>query len=771
MRCPAHVRIFVIAVFVATLFSGCSRDPNVRKQKYLESGDRYFAKGKYREAAIQYSNALQVDPRFPAAHYQLGETYLKLGDIGRAFQELSRTIDLAPDDYRARIDVANLLVAARNPDGSTNDEYLKQARVHLDLLLLKQPENPEVLQAWADYYGAQNNLAAAMVEMQKAVAADPNRSESYLDLALLQLRANFPDQAELNLKKAAELDPKAMNAQLALGGFYQSRNRMPEAEQQFEHAIQVAPKDPAPREALVRLYMTEGKKADAENLLKQAKKDLGDTSEGYRMLGDFYFADGEVDKALAEYASLYHDHPRDLQVKKNYVQLLILKGGLDEASKLNNEILKSNPHDAEALIYRGQIQVRQNDAAGAVDSLQQALKNDPNNAIAHYHLGLAFDLQRNDARAESEWREAIRLRPDLIDAQRALAALEMRSGDFDALTQTGQQIVTAAPYTGDGYILRAVGEMNRQKYSDAQQDLTKVMGLVPASPVPYVQMGNLYLLQKQYGEAIKFYQQALDKDSASTEALQGIMNTYLAEKQVDQAIAAARAQIAKSPGVGGFYDLLGTALFQKKELSNAESAFNKAIELDKNNSDALLKLGQVQAAEGSASQALVTYQQSIKDHPREIGFYILAGELYESQKNWDQAKTMYQKALEIQPDNALASNNLAYVLLQQGGNVDVALAMAQTARRGMPESSNAADTLGWAYFQKGVYQSAIQMFQESVRLNEKRGAADDPVVHYHLALAYEKLNQTAQARQQLERVLKINPNNAEARKALSELRG
>ena len=771
MRCSAQVRLFLIAFFIAALFSGCSRDPNVRKQKYLESGDRYFAKEKYREAAIQYSNALQVDPRFAAAHYQLGETYLKLGDVARAFQELSRTIDLAPDNYRARIDVANLLVAARNPDGSTNDEYLKQARVHLDLLLLKQPDNPAVLQAWADYYGAENNLAAAMVEMQKAVAADPNRSESYLDLALLQLRANLPDQAELNFKKAANLAPTAMNAQLALGSFYQSRNRLPEAEQQFQHAIQVAPKDPAPREALVRLYMTEGKKADAENLLKQAKKDLGDTSEGYRMLGDFYFADGQLDKALAEYASLYSDHPKDPQVKKNYVQLLILKGRLDEAGKLNNEILKSNPHDVEGLIYRGQIQVRQNDAAGAVDSLQQALRDDPSNAIAHYHLGLAFDLQRNDARAESEWREAVRLRPDLMDAQRALAALEMRSGDFDALTQTGQQIVTAAPYAADGYILRAVGEMNRQKYSDAQQDLTKVMGLVPSSVVPYVQMGNLYQLQKQYREAIKFYQQALDKDSASSEALQGMMNTYIAEKQVDEAIAAARTQIAKSPRVGGFYDLLGTALFQKKELKDAESAFNKAIELDKNNSDALLKLGQVQAAEGSASQALATYQQSIKDHPREIGFYILAGELYESQKDWEQAKTMYQKALEIQPDNALASNNLAYVLLQQGGNVDVALAMAQTARRGMPESSNAADTLGWAYFQKGVYQSAIQMFQESLRLNEKRGAADDPTVHYHLALAYEKLNQTSQARQQLERVLKINPNNAEARKALSDLRG
>jgi cellulose synthase operon protein C len=765
------VRLCLVGFLITALFTGCSRDPNVRKQKYLESGDRYFAQGKYREAAIQYANAVQIDSRFAQAHYQLGQTYLKLGDSGHAFQELSRTVELAPDNYRAHIDLANLLVTARNPDGSSNQDYLRQARVHLDLLHQKQPQNPEVFEAWADYYAAQSNVAAALQEMQKAIAVDPNRSESYLNLALLQLRSNQLDQAEASFKKAADLDPKAMNAQLALGGFYQSRNRIPEAEQQFKHAIELAPKDPSPREALVRLYMSEGKKSEAEALLKQAKIDLSNNSEGYRMLGDFYFANGDLDKATAEYASLYSDHSRDMQVKRNYVQLLILKNQLPEATKLNNELLKTNPHDVDALIYRAQIDLRQSDASGAVDALQQALSNDPSNAVAHYHLGLAFDMQHNDARAESEWREAVRLRPGLADAQRSLAALEMRRGDMNALSQTAEQIITSAPQAPDGYLMRALAEMNRQKYSDAEQDLTKVMGMAPRSAAPYVQMGNLHGMEKQYPEAIKFYQEALDKDPASTEALQGIMNVYLLQKQPDQAVAAARTQIAKSPTAGAFYDLLGTVLFQRKDLSGADAAFHKAIDLDKNNSDALLKLGQVQAAEGSVDQAIALYQQSIKDHPREIAFYILAGEMYESRNDWNNAKAMYQKALEVQPDNPLASNNLAYVMLQQGGNVDVALAMAQTARRGMPDSSNAADTLGWAYFQKGVYKSAIDLFQESIRLNEKRGAADDPTVHYHLALAYQKANQPAQARQQLERVLKLNPNNSDARKALSELRG
>ena len=633
-----------------------------------------------------------------------------------------------------------------------------------------QPNSADTREAWANFYAGEDNLAAAMQEIQQAITLDPNRSESYLLLAILQLRSKQPDQlsqAEANFKKATEVDPKAMNAQLALGGFYQSRNRLPDAERQYKHAIEIDPKNPDPRAALVRLLMQEGKKDEIEAFLKQTKKDLSDNPEGYRMLGDFYYAAGDLDKAATEYASLYSDHPQNIQIKKNYIQILILKNRLDEATKLNDELLKSNAHDVEALVFKGQVQMRKNDTGGAVDSLQNALRNDPDNAIAHYQLGLAFIQQNNEARAESEWREAVRISPGLTDAQRALAALEVRHGDVDALLQTAQQIISAQPYAADGFILKGIAELARQKYGDAQQDAEQAAQRAPQSPAPFVQLGNVQLIQKHFPEAEKFYQQALDKDPTSAEGLSGLMNTYFAEKQFDRAIAAANAQIAKAPNVANFYDLLGTALFNgKKDLPGAEAALRKAIELDKNNTDALEKLGKVQVQEGAADKALATYLQSIKDNPRDVTFYILSGELYEAKNDWDQAKAMYQQALSISPDHPLASNNLAYVIIAQG-----AMGLAQTARRGMPDSPNAADTLGWAYYHKGIYQSAISEFQEALRLAEKRGDPDDADIHYHLGVAYQKANQNAQARQQLEKAVKLSPNNAEAKKALSELRG
>src|SRR5207237_9760201 len=176
-------------------------------------------------------------------------------------------------------------------------------------------------------------------------------------------------------------------------------------------------------------------------------------------------------------------------------------------------------------------------------------------------------------------------------------------------------------------------------------------------------------------------------------------------------------------------------------LADEELALKKSAELDKNNADALLKLGQVQVARGSTDEAIATYRRSLQDNPREASFYILMGELYESKQDWENAKQAYQKALEVKPDNPLASNNLAYVMLETGGNVDVALSLAQTARRGMPNSPNAADTLGWVYYQKGAYRSAIDLFQEALKLAEKNKAPENPTVHYHLGLAYEKTEQ------------------------------
>src|SRR5271157_4956560 len=125
----------VAFLFAIVIVSGCHGNPNVRKQKYLESGKRYSAEGKYREAVIQFANALKVDKNFPDAHYELAQAYAHLGQFSGAYGELRRTVDLQPANYKARIDLANLLLAG----GKTDD-----AQTQANAVMAAQPNNPDL---------------------------------------------------------------------------------------------------------------------------------------------------------------------------------------------------------------------------------------------------------------------------------------------------------------------------------------------------------------------------------------------------------------------------------------------------------------------------------------------------------------------------------------------------------------------------------------------------------------------------------------------------
>jgi len=752
-------RVAAVCV-LAALFTGCSHDPNVRKQKYLESGQRYFDKGQYREAEIQFENAIQVDSRFADAHYKLALAAMKLQQWPAAYQELLTTVQIQPDQYAAHLDMANLLILNRQ---------FKDAKEHLDLLAQKQPDNPDVYIARANYYAATNNTTAALADMQKALQLDPSRSDSYLNLALLQLHGQQWDAAEVNFKKAVELSPKSTNALVSLGNFYQTRGRFPESEQMFRRAIDSAADDPNPRLSVAALYMAENKPGQAEEFLRQSKKDFPNNSVGYRMLGDFYFANNQLDKATAEYAALYQDHAKDMVVKKNYIQLLILKDRLDDARKLNDEVVKAKPDDPDAQVYKGEIEIRSGKANDAVNTLQAVLKNDPDNPVAHYQQGLAFDQLGKTNQAEKEWRDAVRLRPEIVEAHRALAGVAIHRGDPGGLAQEADQIIAFQPGAPDGYLLRAVAEIDRKQYSTADDYIHRSLEKEPNNPAAYVQLGNLRMAQNQLAEAQKAYQQALDQDPNWTDALGGLLNVDQAQKQPDRAIARLKTQLSKYPQNVRFHIWLGALLEEKKDLAGAEQEFKQASDLDKKNGEALARLGMVRNERGATDQALQTYLDGSKINPREITFYQLAGDIYMNKQDWDRAKQQYGKVLEIQPDNPYASNNLAYVMLQQGGNLDMAFEMAQTARKSLPDNANAADTLGWAFYQKHVYTSAINLFKEAVKKEP-----DNPLFNYHLGLAYAKTGQAGLAKQQLDRVVKIKPNFPEVdelRRAVEEAKG
>jgi tetratricopeptide (TPR) repeat protein len=394
-------------------------------------------------------------------------------------------------------------------------------------------------------------------------------------------------------------------------------------------------------------------------------------------------------------------------------------------------------------------------------------------AVAHYQLGIALNQTGDMDRAATEWHEATRVVPNMVEAQRMLALYSIQKGDMPGLESVASKIIEFQPTAPDGYAMRAQALMRQKQYPGAEQDARKAIELAPQAPAGYFQMGELTARQGQFAQSESWYKQALNRDKNSAEALRGLLNVYLAQKQTDKAIAAANQQIAISPDNSMFYDLLGSVHANKRDYASAAVAFKKAVELNKQNADAYLKLGQAQLKTNALDDALATGNAGLQNNPRESAFYMLLGSAYERKNDLANAKSSYEKVLQIKPDDPLASNNLAYVLLETNSNPDLALRLAQTARRGLPELSNVADTLGWAFYQKGIYESAITMFQEAIKLSAKNKEPESATYHYHLGLAYAKSEQPALAKQHLERTLKIDPKYSDAddvRKQLAQLK-
>ena len=81
----------------------CSRDPKVQAQRIVDNGNKFFSKGRYREAALMYRRALQKDLKFGEAYYRLGLTELKLSAFGDAAHAMRRAVELQPTNTDAMV--------------------------------------------------------------------------------------------------------------------------------------------------------------------------------------------------------------------------------------------------------------------------------------------------------------------------------------------------------------------------------------------------------------------------------------------------------------------------------------------------------------------------------------------------------------------------------------------------------------------------------------------------------------------------------------------
>ena len=761
---PVHhsTSITLIGIVATLILGGCEWfSPESKKAKHLQQGQAYFDTQQYREALIEFQNVVQLDPKDADTHYRLALTHLKLGGtthLQGAFAELNRTVEMDKTNRDAHLKLGELLLLGNEP---------AKAREQADIVLVSAPQNTEGLILKGRSLINEKHYVEGIAELKKAIELDPKNMRTYIELARAYVFAKDTAAAEAALKQALSIDPRSTEILLALGDFHVTTGKPDQAEIIYKHALDIAPEHEEIYLRLAGFYQRYGKWHEVEAALQKLAALKPQDEKPHIHMGDFFTSIGQHDKALASYLRATEVSPGSVIARDKLIVHYLDTGKTNEAETKVKDIIGKNSTDLMGRFFNARLWLAKNNADEAISVLQGVVKDEPRFAVAHHFLGVAFMRKRQIIQARGAFTEAVKVNPTLPESRTALAELYLAEDSADlaleqaqAAIQLNPRNVQAAIISGDAYLLKGDVAKSRHVFEAVAQALPK------ESIGPY-RLGLVARAEKNDAKALAYFEEALSKMPTAIEPLAQIAMIKISQGKLNEARERVNKQIAASSNSPEIYSLLGQLWMKAEDPGQAETAFKKALELDNSLLSAYLNLGLVYYMTGKTDQAAKEFEAVLAKDPKVIPAHMQLGIIHDGRKEYVKARTHYEAILTLNPRFAPAANNLAWILVEHGGNIDVALSHAQMARDQQPNDPHIADTLGWVYYKKNANLLAIRLLKEAV---EK--LPNEPDFHFHYGMAQQKNGDQAGAKKSLQTALELSPTfsgSEEARKTLAGL--
>jgi tetratricopeptide (TPR) repeat protein len=744
---------FVYALCAAVTVAACSADPQEVSRKYVASGDGYVERGQFKEAIIEYRNALKATPDAADIRYKLGRAYEESGDPVNAYTELSRAADLNPTNVDAQVRTGTLLLVAREFDA---------ARTRAELALKADPNLVAGHILLGNAMAGLNETAPALRQIEQAISLDPLSAPAWTALGAVTFLGGKKEEAAAAFQKAVEIAPRSMDARLALANYQWAKGALDGAEATLKAALGIEPANASAHRALALLYVTTRRAPEAEPHFRVLAVD----GTGKLALADYYMGLGRNNDALTVLADVERAGEKNdaRGAKLRMASIRYTTGQKKEAHAIIDALIAERPRYAEARTAKARMLLSDGGhASEAVTHARHAVKSDEYLVAAHYTLGLALLAERKPAEAEQAFEAAARLSPRAAAPHLQLAKIRLARGDTGAAVAAAEaaarETTDAAATVVLAQTLRARGHVDR-----AARELTKRLTNSPEPGPLHLELGWLSLHRQDVVAARASFQEALRRMPGSLEARHGLIAADVAERKID----AARTRIADwrkaSPNDAHLGVLAARVEIAAGDLAAAEGLLKVVITSDPAQLDAYDVLGRVYAGQGKVAEAVRQYQELADRSPEAAtGARTMMGMLYEATNDRAAARSAYERVLADDPRAGVAANNLAWMLAQDA-KLDDALRLASIARDSLRRRPEPEDTLGWVLLQKGQASEAIASFERA-----RQRAPLNPVYHYHLGLAYVKNGEKARAHAAFSQALELKSDFAGAEDARTQV--
>jgi serine/threonine protein kinase len=258
----------------------------------------------------------------------------------------------------------------------------------------------------------------------------------------------------------------------------------------------------------------------------------------------------------------------------------------EEALKAYEEAIRLDPNYAIAHTSKGYVLYRMRSYEEALKAYEEAIRLDPNYAIAHTSKGRTLTELKRYEEALKAYEEAIRLDPNYVIAHTSKGYALTELKHYGEALRAYEEAIRLDPNYAIAHANKGntLNELNR--YGEALRAYEEAIRLDPNYAIAYANKGNVLIVLKYYSEALIAYEEAirLDPNDAADHASKGYVLTKL--KRYDEALIAYEEAIRLDPTNVITHTSKGYVLTVLKRYGEALRAYEEAIRLDPNNTDA-----------------------------------------------------------------------------------------------------------------------------------------------------------------------------------------
>jgi len=701
-------------------------------------------KARYPQIVTLLQENLLANPSDQASRMLLAAAYERAGELQLAISTYREGLSRSPGDLNIIIPAVATLYKAREYDEA--EQLLNRASA-------AKLYHPQLQQFQLQSHLRHGQLSLASDILQDLLSNDPNNQTACLSLALLNMQQEKFDEAEELLAKLKIQEPNSLTIAAAQVQLNIRQNKTTEALRLCDEIVNNL------NNALAYIFS-----ARTHASLKQTDKAIEDFEhaaaigpnniEVWIARSVFYNSIGRPDKAFADIQQALSLDPSNIRIQKQAVSLFLASGDPDkvlQGKTILDEALQSNPDDIDFHLFK-------------VGSL----------------------LTEGTA-------------PAIKNAERLL------------LKMTEDQPEISKPWVLLGEILLRQGQAGRAMdaalrglaHKPEDRTLLLLKARAEAARSPILAIPTLKVLR--------------EVDLDNTDATLYLANVYIEVDEPEKAVNLLKSQLASRIGTAEERRIkiaLAVALHKNGDKADAQKEFDSLFQSEPNDLSLLLAQVLLLKDDQSWDQLSRKVAEWYQKHPEDSRTLIdiarnlatsggsEAGETAEDifgmiLKNEpdsteaitglaillytvghpDEAVLLYQKVLQLEPDNLIVINNLAWIMCEEQNKFRQALELAQRGLKIAPDFIDLIDTRGVVYYRLGEFNKAVEDFTTCIKLYPTETPAS-VASRFHLARAFAGLGQGDKAVEYLNQVLELDgrigglltADLAEAQRLLKQLR-